>query len=303
MNPPLNQVTLKIPGTTSNLGSGFDTLGLALRLYNRITLMRTTGSDVELTTPIAPEARDGALAMLRETARLFFERTGTAHIGFSIGITGDVPVARGLGSSTTVQLGCLAGLNALAATGLDRQDLFEMVHALEGHPDNAAPAVFGGFTVAGSVGETVRVIQFPMPTTLKFVTVIPDFEVKTQQARNCLPTTYSRADLVHSINRATLITAALAGGEFDKLRDLFDDRVHQPYRALLNPHLSEVVETARRAGALGGWLSGSGSTVICLATGDAQPVFEAAQSLNPMWKVSTLLADNNGYEVLGAVQV
>lgn len=293
----MNTVTLRIPGTTSNLGSGFDTLGLALQIYNRITLKRITSQNIELTSPVSPDAREGAEAMLRATAQHFFNWTKLPPVGFQIHIEGDVPVARGLGSSTTVQLGCLAGLNEITGAELDRETLFQRVYELEGHPDNVAPAVFGGFTVAGATENGTRVFTFPVPQDLHFIAVIPDFEVRTGEARNRLPQSYSRADLIHSLNRAALVTAAFASGEYQKLLGLFDDRVHQPYRAPLNPHLDTVLTTATQAGALGGWLSGSGSTVLCLAIHNADAVADTLKGKYPTWDIRVLCADPSGYTI------
>jgi homoserine kinase len=287
-------VTIRVPGTTSNLGSGFDTLGLALKLYNRVRVTPVGRRGVQITSPVAPEALAGATAMVAESAALFFRRTRTKAFGFEIHIEGDVPVARGLGSSTTVQLGCVAALNVLSGAKLDRQVLFEMVSELEGHPDNAAPATFGGFAVAGPVGDSVRVLRFAVPAAARFVTLIPRFEVRTSEARRLLPTEYSKADLIHSLNRVALITGAFASGELESLRGLFDDRVHQPYRAPLIPGLDRVIAAGVKAGALGGWLSGSGSTVMCLTLAHPERVAAAMQAELPDSDIRVLAGDRQG---------
>jgi homoserine kinase len=292
-------MTIRVPGTTSNLGSGFDTLGLALRLYNHVTVEKRPARGVEILSPISEDARAGATRMVSEAARYFFRRTGTTPFGFNLSITGDVPIARGLGSSTTVQLGLLAALNELAGTGLDKQGVFELVNVLEGHPDNCAPATFGGFTVAGPVGKSVRVLRFAVPRQARFVTLVPNFEVKTSDARRLLPAEYPKADLVHSLNRVALVSAAFASGNLEALRGLFDDRVHQPYRTPLIPQLPKVIQAGVQAGAVGGWLSGSGSTLMCLALGNAEAVAEAMLRQLPGSQIHILAADTAGYRVLG----
>jgi homoserine kinase len=293
----MTSASVRIPGTTANLGSGFDTLGLAVALYNRATVGRRSDRRVEITSPIAEDARAGALAMLEEAAAAFFKRTRAPRFGVDLHLAGEVPIARGLGSSVTARLGCVAGLNALAGSPLDRQGLLEVVAALEGHPDNAAPAVFGGFTAAGFVGSDVRCIRVPLPSQIRLVTLIPDFEVSTPEARKRVPQTFSKADTIHILNRASLVTAAFATGRLESLRGCFDDRIHQPYRAPLIPGMDAVLAAGVKAGAIGGWLSGSGSTLMCLALENPEAVATAMQRKMPKAAVHILKPDNAGLKV------
>jgi homoserine kinase len=295
--PLMTSATVRIPGTTANLGSGFDTLGLAVALYNRATVRRRSDRRVEITSPIAEDARAGALAMLEEAAAAFFKKTHAQRFGVDLHLAGDVPIARGLGSSVTARLGCVAGLNALAGSPLDRQGLLEVVAALEGHPDNAAPAVFGGFTAAGFVGSEVRCIRVPLPSRIRLVTLIPHFEVSTPEARKRVPQTFSKADTIHILNRACLVTAAFATGRLENLRGCFDDRIHQPYRAALIPGMDAILAAGVKAGAIGGWLSGSGSTLMCLALDNPEAIATAMQRKMPKAAVHILKPDNAGLKV------
>lgn len=294
---PMTSASVRIPGTTANLGSGFDTLGLAVALYNRAMIRRRDDRRVEITSPIADDARAGALAMLEEAATAFFKKTRAPRFGVDLHLSGDVPIARGLGSSVTARLGCVAGLNALAGSPLDRQGLLEVVAALEGHPDNAAPAVFGGFTAAGFVGSEVRCIRVPLSSRIRLVTLIPDFEVSTPEARKRVPQTFSKADTIHILNRASLVTAAFATGRLENLRGCFDDRIHQPYRAPLIPGMDAILAAGVKAGAIGGWLSGSGSTLMCLALDNTEAVTKAMQRKMPKAAVHILKPDNAGLKV------
>ena len=294
---PMTSASVRIPGTTANLGSGFDTLGLAVALYNRATVRRRSDRHVEITSPIAEDARAGALAMLEEAAAAFFKKTRAPRFGVDLHLAGEVPIARGLGSSVTARLGCVAGLNALAGSPLDRQGLLEVVAALEGHPDNAAPAVFGGFTAAGFVGSEVRCIRVTLPSRIRLVTLIPDFEVSTPEARKRVPQTFSKADTIHILNRASLVTAAFATGRLESLRGCFDDRIHQPYRAPLIPGMDAILAAGVKAGAIGGWLSGSGSTLMCLALENSEAVATAMQRKMPKAAVHILKPDNAGLKV------
>ncbi|MBI4327580.1 MAG: homoserine kinase [Chloroflexi bacterium] len=290
-------VAVTVPASTSNLGSGFDTLGLALNLYNRIVVTRRAETGVKFIS--APPADDDgkAAAMVAEAARLFFQKTRQSPFGLEVSISGDIPMARGLGASATVRLGLLAALNELARTRWNRQQLLELATALERHPDNASPAALGGFTVSGMVGKAVRCLRFPVSPRARFVTLIPAFPLSTDQARAVMPDGFHKADTLHSLNRAALITAAFAGGSLEVLRGLFDDRVHQPYRATLIPQLSHVIRAGEEAGAIGGWLSGAGSGIICLTFHKADQIAQAMQKELPDSDVRILTAENQGFRV------
>ncbi len=290
-----DSVTVKVPASTSNLGSGFDTLGLAVRLYNRVRLTRVPGRGLDLVSPMAEEDRARLVPLLSEAARLFFRRTRCAAFAVDVFLENDVPVGRGLGASATARLGVVAGLNTLAGAKLDRQALLEIVTELEGHPDNASPAIFGGFTVSGRVGRSVRCLAFPVSPRLKLVTLFPRFEMSTKEARRLLPASYSKADTAHALNRAALITAAFADGKYEALRGLFDDRVHQPYREPLIPQLGCVIRAGEKAGALGGFLSGAGSAIICLTLTRPKEVAQAMQRQLPESETRILTVDNRGF--------
>ncbi len=286
----MNSVTIQVPGTTSNIGPGFDCLGIALALHNRMTVTRDSAGALSV---------EPAHAMLRECARMFFRRTNVPEFGFKWSVTGDVPVSRGLGSSVTIRLGILAALNELSGRPLKQEGLFALCSEIEGHPDNAAPAAFGGFVLTNAHGETFR---FEVEARLKFVLLIPDMEVLTEHARRVLPPSIAHREAVLNIGNACTITAAFATGEYERLRDCFGDALHQPYRAHLVPGLFEIIESGVNAGALGGFLSGSGSTICCLALADQAPA--VASAMRATWKgeaaaaIHIVTADNNGASVV-----
>src|SRR6266851_2459813 len=172
----VHSVTIRIPGSTSNLGPGFDCLGVALRIYNLVAVSRTTKRE-----PFAP--------IVAKVADLFFKRTKRGRFAFSCSAAEKIPRSRGLGSSATIRLGVLHGLNELARRPLDRLSIFRLCAELEGHPDNAAPSSFGGFTVAR--GENVQ--RFAVSPRLFFVLLIPDFEIRTSAARTIVPARITRA--------------------------------------------------------------------------------------------------------------
>jgi homoserine kinase len=243
----MQKVTVRVPASTSNLGPGFDCLGIAFRLYNNVTISRRPGR------PAPP--------MVRAAAAAFFKRSTCKPFRFSCAIAGDIPASRGLGSSASLRLGVITGLNELAGHPLQRQEIFEICSELEGHPDNAAPAAYGGFNVVRD-GQRQT---FTVSAQLHFVLLVPDFEIATAHARSVLPSRVDRLHAVENCRNACAITAAFASREYEKLRGAFIDHLHQPFRKKLIPFLHKVIAAAESAGALGAFLSGSGST-ICAVT-------------------------------------
>ncbi len=265
MSSGRDTVTVRVPGSTSNCGAGFDTLGLALSIYNRVTLTRTAG-----VTPLAERPADGrAQAMVAETAALYFKRAEVTPMGFRYRIEGEVPSARGLGSSVTVIAGVLAGLDELHGTGWSRRQLVEATTALEGHPDNASAGILGGFCVSRcdpGTGAYLDTVRISVPFELVLVVVSPESEQLTKESRGQLPATLPYFDAVKSINSAAFLTAAIATGEFAKLRHAGGDFMHEPYRLPKIRGAAEALAAGAAAGAYTGWLSGSGSSVLCVCT-------------------------------------
>ncbi|HVZ63033.1 MAG TPA: homoserine kinase [Lacunisphaera sp.] len=295
-------VTVRVPGSTSNCGAGFDTLGLALSIYNEITLTRGDWRGARAAT----QGEAPGLDMADEAARLFFVRAGVEEFGFELAIAGDVPMSRGLGSSVTLRAGVVAGLNELAGARLTKDDICSLVTQLEGHPDNATPAVIGGFCVARcdpQTGELLGVLRKPIGRELTFVVVAPDQELETRKARGILPKELPYFDAIKSVNSAAYVVAAIVSGEYDRLHDAVRDFLHEPYRLPLIPGAKAAIEAGVAAGALTGWLSGSGSSVLCVArpklaakAGRAMAAAFAAHKVEA--KVHLLHADNDGLHVV-----
>jgi homoserine kinase len=278
-------VSVQVPASTTNLGPGFDCLGIALQLWNRATV------DVEGSEGSVPE-------MVSEAADLFFDHTGKKRFPFSFSVEGDVPQARGLGSSVTLRLGILMALDRITQSALSKETICALCAQLEGHPDNAAAALFGGFTIITKT--TKRVARFDVDPALKFVLFIPNFEVKTSEARTVVPSSFSRQDVVENLGNASLIAAAFASREYGRMRGSFMDRLHQPFREKFVPFLPKLLQAAADAGALGGFLSGSGSTVACLTLSDGQELASALKAAAPDEDAKILIvsADNDGARVI-----
>jgi len=278
-------LSIQVPASTTNLGPGFDCLGVALELWNRIRVV-----------PGENEAQNPSI--VSEAANLFFDQTGIKRFAFRCVIEGDIPQARGLGSSVTIRAGVLLALNALAAGHLTKKELCELCTKLEGHPDNAAAALYGGFTIVSKARNEIA--RFDIDPDLKFVLFIPNFEVKTSEARRVLPESFSRQAVVENLANTSFVAAAFASRRYGQLQDSFEDRVHQPFRTQFVPFLPKVLSAARNAGALGGFLSGSGSTIACLTLSDGSKVAASVADAAPEAKAKVLIvsADNLGARIL-----
>jgi homoserine kinase len=293
----MKPVIVKVPASTSNLGSGFDTLGLAVNLYTVLEVSTSASLTVNRRSGIPASSREGLIDLLVQAAELFFVETRRKRFGIDLKLSGNVPVARGLGYSATLRVGTLAALNRIAGEILSREQLLQLATRLEHHPDNASPSIFGGFTVSGTVNGEIRCLRFDLPEELRLVTLVPRFPVSTEAARKLMPAQYSKAETAHGLNRAALITAAFASGNLEALRGLFDDQIHQPYREPLIPALRKVITEGEGAGALGGFLSGSGSAIICLTLQNPEEVGQSMQRALPDSQLLILKAENNGYTI------
>ncbi len=300
MNNPCT-FKVRVPASTSNCGPGFDTLGIALNLYNRVVVTVRNDEKVRYAGD-KPDFHESAVHMVEKAADRFFEVSGVARVGFDFDIGGEVPRARGLGSSVTLRGGILAALNAAGGNPLGRKDLVGLVTELEGHPDNAAAAILGGFCVARTCPDTGRfldALRFDVNPALAFVVVSPDNEVLTSTSRTTLPESLAFFDVVKSLNSLAYIVSVFAIGDYERLRHGVTDFLHQPTRVPGIAGADEAIAAGLAAGAYTGWLSGSGSSVLCVgAAAGAEAVGEAMagafRERGIECRVHLLQADNRG---------
>lgn len=265
-------VTVEVPATSANLGAGYDCLGVALALTDRIVLEVRGWSRgrVELTVDgegagELSEDRDnrfvrGVEAVMREVRGELPEA-----IGWRVEMHNEIPLARGLGSSAAATVGGLVAANALLGQPLSEADLLRLGCDIEGHPDNASAALLGGFVVSAAGSTGVDAVRFDVPRDLRAVLFIPDLRLSTGDMRDILPPNVPRADAVANLGNVALGVAGLASRRYDLLGRLTVDLLHEPYRAASYPQLPRLVGAAREAGAIGACLSGAGSTVIAFA--------------------------------------
>jgi homoserine kinase len=261
-------ITVRVPATSANLGAGFDCLGLALDVFAEIVV--TFGG------PEPQPAEDVGEKMVVTAARHAFARLQTAAPAIRARYAISVPLGRGMGASAVARVAGVLAANEFAGRPLDAETCMSMAADLEGHGDNACPAMFGGVQVCIKAGERYLHAAAAFPDEVQLALLIPDHSMPTKEARRVLPDSYSREDAVHNIGRAALFVAALASRRFDLLDEATNDVIHQRQRAAIFPPLFEIFRAAKAAGAHAAWLSGAGSTVAALCTGDtARPVAAA----------------------------
>ena len=271
------QVTVSVPASTSNLGPGFDCLGMALALHNRLTI-----SSVEdgLEVTIRGEGQ-GSLStddsnLVVRAARRLFEEIGRDPGGLRIQQENGIPVASGLGSSASAVVGGLLAANALAGKPLERPALLSLAMDMEGHPDNAVPALYGGLTLVIQDGQRLIVEPVEVPP-MKLVVVLPKYRLSTADARAALPETVSMGDAIFNASRLAALVRALAAGDYERLGVATQDRLHQPYRLPLVPGMANAFEAALAAGASAVALSGAGPSVVALGPDGHEEIGRAAQ--------------------------
>ncbi len=266
------RVVVEVPAYSANVGAGFDCVGLALGLVNLIELevSRGCGGAIELVVEGEGEGELGGDRGNRfvEGLEMGLRAAGaalSADLGWRIRMINQVPLSRGLGSSAAATVGGLLAANALLGGPLAGQEILRLATAIEGHPDNAAAALYGGFVVAAALESGVEAIRFEAPDGLRVVLYIPELRLSTQAMRAVLPTSVPFADAVANLGRVAVGVAGLATGRHDLLAALTTDRLHEPYRAGAFPQLPTMVAAARAAGALGACLSGAGSSILAFS--------------------------------------
>jgi len=256
----MKRVTIRVPATTANLGPGFDAFGCALSLYTEVTFEETeygleiTGCDEAFAGPdnMAYTSYCAVLASLSEEVK-----------GVKIHIESQIPVCRGLGSSAALLVAGAMGANVLRGSKLSTQGLLNITNAMEGHPDNLAPAFYGGLTASMVDNGLPVTVNFPLHPDWEFLALVPDFDLPTPKARAVLPEQVSRADAIYNIAHGAMVLKALELGNERLLRNAMQDRLHQNYRKQLITDYERIEALVRTTGAAF-CLSGGGPTLLCI---------------------------------------
>ena len=290
------KVKVKVPATSANLGPGFDVAGLAVTLYNTFTF-ELLDEGLEIVGCPEQFCNDENL-----TYQAFVEGAKACHLDFKglrIECQGDVPYTRGLGSSSTCIVAGIVGAYAFQDRYEDRQDILELATKIEGHPDNVAPAIFGGLTVS-VMADTVTTLNIPVKHDYRYVALIPPFTLSTEKARSVLPQTLPRADAIANVSHLALVVASLINGYDEGLKLGFKDRLHQPYRGTLIKGFDEITSILEKdPDILGCYLSGAGPTIMAvIRSEDTKGVVRIKEELGSLlndWEVVKLELDTRGY--------
>ncbi len=295
----ITAVTVTVPATTANLGPGFDCLGAALTLYNQFTFRLLSQAEIAANPNLLIQIAGAATAaqitpdrsnLVYQAFCHYYHHVGQIPPAIAIQIQVGYPLARGLGSSATAIVGGLMAANALAGSPLAVNQLLQLAIALEGHPDNVAPALLGGCCLAavGQDASTWTICDVPWAESIVPIVAIPDFELATAKARRVLPGSCSYADAIFNTAHLGLLLRGLATGRRDWLQAALQDRLHQPYRQHLIPGYEAVQTAALEAGAHGLVISGAGPSLLALA----EPACAAhvAASLGHAWETTGVQA-------------
>lgn len=270
-------VMVRIPATSANLGPGFDSLGLALEIFTEVWVQPAPALAIEHAGQGAGTVPLDERNLIYQSFARYFQEVGRPTPVVELRVTTEIPLARGLGSSAAAVVAGLFAGSALAATigepALGRHELIEIACQIEGHPDNVCPAIIGGCVVCVREDSgRLTYFEVPLPDDLEAVVFVPNQLMSTADARRILPSQITRADAVYNIGRAALLVGALATNRLEYLRIATQDRLHQPHRQAIFPAMADLFEGALAAGALGVFLSGSGSSILALTTGRAEAV-------------------------------
>lgn len=295
-------IKIQIPATSANIGSGFDSLGIALDLYNYVWIEEDDGINISSKDEIEVPTDENNL--IYWSARRLYEECGKTLPGLRIVQENNIPMTRGLGSSSACIAAGLIGANRFLGSPMSTHDLVNLACKIEGHPDNTTPALLGGLVTAAMENGRVYSVSVPVAEHIRFGVFIPPFELKTEVARKALPDQYSRENAVYNLSRSSLMTAALFSGSLDNLRVAVQDSLHQPYRKKFIKGIDTVFRMSYELGSYGTYISGAGPSIIAIIddTLDKQFGQFAIPHLESRgvegWRFVTLKADGEGAKIV-----
>ncbi len=293
-------IKVKVPATTANMGPGFDSIGMALSMYNIVYAEEIKkGFEIiiqEGNTQIPTDETN----LIYKTIQYFYHNIGKPLPGIRLIQQDSIPHTRGLGSSAACIVAGLHIGNALSKSFFSKEELVQIAAQIEGHPDNTTPALLGGMTIGAMNAKDMKYVKIKVAENMHFAVMIPDFTLSTELARSVLPQEISLQDAIFNSSRAALLAASMITGDIDNLSLAMDDRLHEPYRAKLIPHMYEIIDRAKSYGAKGAFLSGAGPTLIAVIKNVVAFRKEMAHYLNTLpdkWQVQMLQVDNEGAKV------
>lgn len=295
-------IKIQIPATSANLGSGFDSLGVALNMYNYVWMEEA--DDIDISSNDGIEVPKDESNLIYWSAERLYQECGKSLPGLKIVQENNIPMTRGLGSSSACIAAGLIGANRFLGSPLSQHDLVNLACKIEGHPDNTTPALLGGLVTAAMENGRVYSVSVPVAKNIRFGVFIPPFELKTEVARNALPNEYSRENAVYNLSRSSLMTAALFSGSLENLRVAVQDSIHQPFRKKFISGVDTVFRMSYELGSYGTYISGAGPSIIAIIDDTLEETFNKyalphleSKGIND-WQFHVLNADGEGAKVL-----
>ena len=286
-----------VPATSANIGPGYDCLGLCLDLFNKFTFE-------ELESGLQFEGCDETFAnednLVYKTMLFFYDKIKPKKIpkGIKISFENNIPICRGLGSSSTCIVAGLMAANVLSEANLDKDEILKLAIELEGHPDNVAPAIYGNMIIAFMEDGNLYHESIKVPEEIRFLAMVPDFELSTEKARAVLPKEIPHKHGVFNVSRCALLIAAFTKNNLDLVKAACKDKFHQDYRSHLINNYDDIVAYANSLDSLGTFLSGAGPTIMTLAKDGDDEILDKMKSylaaLPDNWQILDLHCDPNG---------
>jgi len=295
----MSMFTITVPASSANIGPGFDSAGLAVERYLTLTVERQDQWEFKHISPFLPEETDYQEHFIYQVAKKIAEKHGQVLPPCKVIVDSDIPLARGLGSSASAVVAGIELANQLCELKLSSTKKLAYATEIEGHPDNVAPALFGGLVVSvKSVGGEIDFIQIPN-IDLDIILYIPNVELKTEEARNVLPKQFTRDEATSASGVSNVMIASLLTQDYERAGKMMEqDLFHEPYRAKLIPNYEMIKQHAKKVGAYGTVISGAGPTMISFAPkGEGQSIVTQMNKVLENYDVTSLQIDYNGLQV------
>ena len=302
------KITVKVPATTANMGAGFDCIGMALNMYNKLTIeeadhfsIEIFGESGDINDTVTQEVLKSKKNIAYRAISYYYAKIGVHVPTLKLTMDNEILFARGLGSSSAAIVAGFAAANELNNRHFCNDVLIQMATEIEGHPDNVAPALLGGLVITATEFGKVCHTKLPICNDeLSFIAFISDIESKTVDARGKLPNSYTKEDVVFNISRAVLFAASMVTKNWDNLRIAVDDKIHQPYRK--DADFDSIKDLAYSLGAKAVFLSGAGSTIMAIVLRNHEQNFlkyitPHLDTLEGTWRLRPLHMDKIGVVV------
>lgn len=292
----MEKIKVAVPATSANVGSGFDSIGIALDIFNTYEI--SFSDQLSITSTDGTFAHNSPKNLTYISAQKVFELCGATMHNLNIVQTADIPMTRGLGSSSSCIVAGIIGANALTGNTLSQQDMLNLACKIEGHPDNTSPAIMGGLVSSVYCDDNVYCSKTALDDDLRFVAVVPNFKMSTNKTRSALPTSVSLADATFNVSRSALLVQSFQQKEYHNLRVAVQDKLHQQGRVDFINGGEQTFQKAYSLGAYAVYLSGAGPTIMSITSSDTDKFVSEMEAflykIRANWTVKVLNCNNSG---------